>query len=324
MHDNRIEKNVSPRDIIVIPYSNPTDDVGPATTRSNVVTGVTNEDSTATEILTSVTENHNTTRNNLPFMDDVYAAMKACYKWSNYTSDNPLYQLLKSGSSRQKGWLRTVITGSIPTPKSHLSQQENLVLTTISCLFSGYRNKGNTVVPKHSPFTQHAFGISKNTHQNIMIKFTSTEGTLKRKTRSDQGKTIFNSDKKRKAAFTPFNVFRKRRNRMFRETTARLPTSMLKTEFESLPNSEKEAFAIIAQRDFQRSRFLWTELKELLLKCKGKISYATMANQLGDIVSPNTIAKWLKQQKGFSTRKDRVLPSLDKAAMLKGHPSSIS
>ena len=92
---------------------------------------------------------------------------------------------------------------------------------------------------------------------------------------------------------------------------------MLKTEFESLPNSEKEAFAIIAQRDFQRSRFLWTELKELLLKCKGKISYATMANQLGDIVSPNTIAKWLKQQKGFSTRKDRVLPSLDKAAMLR-------
>ena len=42
-----------------------------------------------------------------------------------------------------------------------------------------------------------------------------------------------------------------------------------------------------------------------------------MANQSGDIVSANTIIKWLKQQKGFTTRKDRILPSLDKAAMLR-------
>ena len=42
-----------------------------------------------------------------------------------------------------------------------------------------------------------------------------------------------------------------------------------------------------------------------------------MKEQLGGIVSQNTIRKWLKSQKGFYLRKDRVLPSLDSAAKLR-------
>ena len=50
----------------------------------------------------------------------------------------------------------------------------------------------------------------------------------------------------------------------------------------------------VAQCDLNCSAHLWGELKQLLIKTKGKISYETMATQLGDIVSPNTISKWLK------------------------------
>ena len=64
-----------------------------------------------------------------------------------------------------------------------------------------------------------------------------------------------------------------------------------------------------------RSAHLWGELKQLLIKTKGKISYETMATQLGDIVSPNTISSWLKRQEGFYVRKGRILPSLDSQAM---------
>ena len=97
---------------------------------------------------------------------------------------------------------------------------------------------------------------------------------------------------------------------MFCETTSRIPHESLKHEYMNLPVAEKEAYEILARRDFERSAFLWDELKQLLLKTKGKISYKTMSNQLGDIVCPNAIAKWLKQQQEFYIRKDRILPSL--------------
>ena len=101
---------------------------------------------------------------------------------------------------------------------------------------------------------------------------------------------------------------------MFRETSSRLPHDVLKEEYENLPQSERDAYEIIAERDRNRARFLWDELKQLLLQTKGKISYSTMSAQLGGIVSANTISKWLKQQDGFHTRRDRILPSLDEQA----------
>ena len=107
------------------------------------------------------------------------------------------------------GWIRQVVAaGKTVDPKTHLTQHENILLSTISCLFSGYRNKLHTPIPKHTSMTQHAFGISSNTHRDILNKLVASEGTLKRKTRSDKGRSIFNSDKKRKATFTAFNTFK--------------------------------------------------------------------------------------------------------------------
>ena len=102
---------------------------------------------------------------------------------------------------------------------------------------------------------------------------------------------------------------------MFRETTSRLSDKDLQLEYENLPQRERNAYVSIAQRNMNRSAHLWGELKQLLIKTKGKISYETMATQLGDIVSPNTISSWLKRQEGFYVRKDRILPSLDSQAM---------
>ena len=78
----------------------------------------------------------------------------------------------------------------------------------------------------------------------------------------------------------------------------------MKQEFANLPESEKEAHAILAQRHLERAEFLWDELKDLLFKTKGKIAYKTMATQLGNIVSTNTICKWVQSQK----RKYVVVP----------------
>ena len=63
------------------------------------------------------------------------------------------------------------------TPKSHLSQQENIILTTILCLFSGYSgNNENT--KDHHKMTQYAFGVSKSTHKQMDQRFVTTDGTM--------------------------------------------------------------------------------------------------------------------------------------------------
>ena len=101
---------------------------------------------------------------------------------------------------------------------------------------------------------------------------------------------------------------------MFRDSTHRIYESELRDEYEALPASEKQAYEILAQRDYSRAEFLWDELKQLLLRTKGKISYECMRDQLDNIVSSNTIRKWLKMQNGSRLRKDRILPHLDAAA----------
>lgn len=122
----------------------------------------------------------------------------------------------------------------------------------------------------HTIITQHAFGIRRTKHQEIIESFVESEFTLERKVCSDKGRTIFNCEKKRKWAFTAFKTFKKRRTKEFRETTSRIPIETLKTEYENLPESEKLAYQILADRDLERAEHQWDELKEVLVKCKGK------------------------------------------------------
>ena len=98
----------------------------------------------------------------------------------------------------------------------------------------------------------------------------------------------------------------------FREDYEKIPHHIIKEEFELLTEDQKDAYAVLAKRDLVRSRTLWNELVEFLLKTKGKIPYSSMAAHLGGIVCENTIVHFLKQQEGFHTRKDRILPLLDR------------
>ena len=124
-----------------------------------------------------------------------------------------------------------------------------------------------------------------------------------RKQRSDAGLSIFNLELKRKHTFTAFNTYKKRRYSEFRECPGYIKEERLKQDYTNLPQDEKDAFETLAERDLIRSRTLWDELKNLLLKTKGKIAYETMANELGSIVSGYTIRSYLKKQDGFISEK---------------------
>ena len=77
----------------------------------------------------------------------------------------------------------------------------------------------------------------------------------------------------------------------------------------------KKAYEVMAERDLVRSRNLLDEVKTVLLRTKGKISFCQIADYLNNIVSINTIRQYLTNQPTFGTRKDRILPALDKQAM---------
>ena len=99
----------------------------------------------------------------------------------------------------------------------------------------------------------------------------------------------------------------------FRESTERLDHEQLKQEFNALANDNKAIYKNKAIVNQQRAAFLWDELKDFLLKTKGKVAFSTMKNHL-QIASESTIRNYLIQQDGWDIRKDRILPHLDAAA----------
>ena len=64
----------------------------------------------------------------------------------------------------------------------------------------------------------------------------------------------------------------------FRETSERVPIDILKDNYDKLDNETKHSLDVMAQRDLVRSRSLWGELCDILLKSKGKVSYEKLAN----------------------------------------------
>ena len=253
-----------------------------------------------------------------PLLSNFNKVLAGAFSFKKYKeiTNMQLFTFLKDGKNKSKGWLREVVSNKTQTKKTNLKANELNLMAIIGSLFGGY----TAVNGEFRGFVRHichAFGVSHPTFTNIIHRFIKSGYTMKRKTRKDIGETIFNCDRKRKARFTTFNAFKKRKYNQFRETTDKFPEQMLKDEFETLPESELRAYEILAQRDYSRAEFLWDELKQLLLRTKGKISYKCMRDQLGSIVSENTIRKWLKMQDGFRLRRDRILPALDNAAKLR-------
>ena len=275
-------------------------------TDSNQVTEPQNQETTDTAV-----------PSNIPTTDYLYECIRGCFTWTKYKKNNKLYCYLIEGLEKECGWLRDIIQQKRVLQKTHLLQLEKQILTIVSGLFSGQRSDKSAMLEDHCRATRHAFGISRTQHKNIFRKNVDTTFTLKRKERKDKGTSVFNSSEKRRAVYTAFNAFKKMKYSEFREFTDKIPHNALREEFNNLPGDEKHAYDIIAERDLKRSEHLWDELKEILLKTKGKVSYATLSNHMKNIVCPNTIRNWLTKQDGFRIRKDRILPSLDRQAKQK-------
>ena len=225
----------------------------------------------------------------------------------------PLYDFLQENESKPHGWLRQTLP--FKNEKKQLNEQEHMLLLVMTSLFttnssfSGHEKGWTTLLAN-------AWNVDRKVIQLKIDNYVKNDFSCKRKERSDKGATIFTCEKKRAATFTPLNEFKKAKHLEFRESTGRLDHPQLKQQYNQLPQNEKQFYENEATINIQRSATLWDELKDLLLKTKGKISFTAMANHLR-IVSTSTIFRHLHLQEGFTMRKDRVLPHLDAAAKLR-------
>ena len=260
-----------------------------------------------------------------------YANLKSIVKASYFHANakdrrnllpNPLYNYLCEGYNQPKGWIREIINSKDGVSDSndsnrndqHTQQQltstQNKVFVTLNTLFA----TSTTIGGKYRGWTKainHAFGVCRRKAGRTFENFVDGDFNVQRKQRSDKGSSIFKDDFKRKQTFTAYNAFKRRRCGEYRESFGRIPETDIKNEYEALTEETKAAYQQLAAAEYERSKYLWSELEEFLLKCKGKVSYRTIAAHLGNIVSHPTIISILKQQEGYHTRKDRILPSLD-------------
>ena len=101
----------------------------------------------------------------------------------------------------RRGW---IIAKFGTTPESmHLN-----IFHELTSLFSGFRNNGQ-ILNNHCSYTRHAFGVSETVQSRVLHYSIESDHTFERKVRIDNDSSVFNCDKKRKAIFTPMNVYKK-------------------------------------------------------------------------------------------------------------------
>ena len=113
--------------------------------------------------------------------------------------------------------MRDIICQKETNVKTQLSQNERVILTVVSCLFSGYNNN-DLEMKGHTSITQHAFGIGKSVHREVMA-FLLIQ-IIPRKENCARTKVIpYSIAKRKKWTLTAFKTFKKRRTKDFREYT---------------------------------------------------------------------------------------------------------
>ena len=240
---------------------------------------------------------------------------------TEYEVTHPLIEYFKSNNlNKEKAWFSEIIKKHYyhsnnnidPNPSSWKEKQRSIFFTCTSVL-SGISSKNTSYFNGWTKILGHSFGVNKNHFARINASFIENDFSLARKKCSDTGSSIFNSPKKRKATFTSYNMYKKATYKEYRPYHEKIPEETIHLGFQNLDSEDRQYFDDVAQLNSDRSVTLWEELKDLLKKTHGKISYRMLARQLGGICCKNTIRNHLMRQEGFELKSDKIIPALTDA-----------
>ena len=265
----------------------------------------------------------NSTRNDSDTFSDETKEMISVLKKTNHwtydstNNEHPLFAYLKRNDDKEYGWIRKLLPkqNDEDDKRKKLSGNQRMIFITTYNLFSGF-SKTHGPLKGWQNYFYNAWGVSKWTANRIVDAYYDNGFIPDRKTRNDKGMTLINSEKKRKATYTPFYVYkREQTQRRYRSHTLRLDAEMLKEEFEGKDDLEKRTYQNIADNFIRQGFSLHHNIVKALQKLCGNMTYRGIANFIGGTVTENTVAKHLKSLDSFSVAKTRVLPQLTQHSM---------
>ena len=118
----------------------------------------------------------------------------------------------------------------------------------------------------------------------------------KRKEKKNKGGSVFTCEKRKKAEFTTYKEFKKKRSRDWRDYIGKLTAIDRKLEWNQLEEEEKQLF---------------TDPYENLRQANGSVTWRGLEERIDHIVSHETIRLHIKSIDDFTYRTGRILPMLD-------------
>ncbi|KAL7498080.1 hypothetical protein ACHAWT_009842 [Skeletonema menzelii] len=159
----------------------------------------------------------------------------------------------------------------------------------------GVKGQGPNVI------LQHAFGVGK-----------TKNGTTERKKRSDVGKTMANSDRKRKQACTPLNYFKKLKRKQHSGEV--MKDAELKESYANMSEADKLKCVLGAAELKTLLENLEAEVKRVMQHTNGSISWRRLAEQIAggernaQPIGPDALSSWVMGKDGFRYIETQTLP----------------
>ena len=222
-----------------------------------------------------------------------------------------MYKYMENQLNKQDGWLRTTPPPEVGQRKKQLTTEERRELMLLRTYM-----KGATGLHQPTEVLAHAFSVSDR-----WVRELGTKGVdQSRKKRSDAGSTVLTNPKKQKQFINSRAVFKKSKRRETHDGYVdRYKDSELNNMFDLLTDEERKQYEAIATRHQQRLPFLSSEIKTLLVRSNGSITFSQLESSLADevpIISKATIRNVIMQLPDSQYQSNRIMPALSKGHRL--------
>ena len=234
-------------------------------------------------------------------------------------SDHPFVTYILDGKNNEKGWLLHHHREAVVDSKDKVPKGRKKSPSEISFIVMQY------FMIKSLPRTYklglvtsfcHAWGMSVSGLKKLVSNYVMSLGTNVFSERKDKYDSVFNSEKKRKEAFSPYNIFKKRRRREhYSYYNEYLESKELKKEWEKIEknNDTKKIYVKLHEEYMSSGHLLHHNLITILKYLNASVTWRDLASLLNhEMISHNTIKKHVMTLDGFKYRSDRVIPLMDK------------
>ena len=281
----------------------------------------------ATDVSTITANNTSTLGQNNFQSLTIHQVLQQCTDWDPKYSLNkkhPIIDMLEWGKKRQPpGWARchdAKVGGdnSVKSDKKQLTEEQNRLLVEVKKATDTYARsldlaatngvKGQGPIP----LLQHAFGVGKTKVKDCVKLYHQKNGDTKRKKRSDTGRTLVNSDKKRKQECTALNYFMKLKRKQHSGEV--FSNGELKLSYENLSEADRLRCVQGAAQMKTMLENIEGEVKRVLRHTNGSISWERLAVQIAggeknvQPIGADALSRWVMGTDGFRYMETQTLP----------------